>query len=218
MIGLAVASRSDPVRDSRRPAPVVFVCRDGVAMSVWSAAYFNRLAGERGLRERAVARAALPSFREVPLRMRFALALDGFRLDGYRPQVIDAADGRNAELVVVIDTVLPSEALASDDDRSELCRGSRRCESSTSRLGPLSSSASRGRRHAAAPTAPSATAKGDVQEDAGRAFPLRVIDRPTRGAASSRCTATQCTFFSLAWASSAERTPRASSVAGPFPQ
>ena len=47
--GVVVASRSDPVQDAGRTAPVVFVCRNGVAMSVWSAAYFNRLAAERGL-------------------------------------------------------------------------------------------------------------------------------------------------------------------------
>lgn len=121
--GVAVASRSDPVQDASGPAPVVFVCRNGVAMSVWSAAYFNRLAAERGLRERAVARAAIPSYREVPLRMRFALALDGFRLDGYRPRVVDAADARSAELVVAIDTELPPEALVNDGPRSELWQG-----------------------------------------------------------------------------------------------
>lgn len=122
-IGLAVASRSDPVQEAGRPAPVVFVCRNGVAMSVWSAAYFNRLATERGLRERAVARAAIPSYREVPLHMRVALALDGFRLDGYRPRVVDAADARSAELVVVIDTELPPEALVNDAARAELWQG-----------------------------------------------------------------------------------------------
>ncbi len=123
VIGLAIAFGSDPVQDSRLPAPVVFVCRNGVAMSVWSAAYFNRLAAEHGLRKRAVARAAIPSFREVPLRMRFALALDGFRLDGYRPQVVDAADARGAELVVVIDTELPPEAVVPDGARAEFWQG-----------------------------------------------------------------------------------------------
>ena len=63
-------------------------------MSVWSAAYFNRLAAARGLRERAIARAAVPSFSAVPFNMTFALAIDGFRLDGYRPQVISADDVR----------------------------------------------------------------------------------------------------------------------------
>jgi hypothetical protein len=123
LIGVAVASRNDPVQDAGSPAPVVFVCRNGVAMSVWSAAYFNRLAAERGLRERAVARAAIPSFREVPLRMRFALALDGFRLDSFRPKVVDAADARGAELVVAIDTELPPEALVGAGTGAERWQG-----------------------------------------------------------------------------------------------
>lgn len=105
---------ADVVGNGRAPAPIVFVCRNGVAMSVWSAAYFNRLAAARGLRERAVARAAIPSFREVPLSMVFALAIDGFRLDGYRPKVVDAGDARGAELIVAIDTELPPQAVARD--------------------------------------------------------------------------------------------------------
>jgi hypothetical protein len=123
LVGAAVASLGDPVQDARGPAPVVFVCRNGVAMSVWSAAYFNRLAAKRGLRERAVARAAIPSFREVPLRMRFALALDGFRLDGYRPKVVAAEDARSAELLVAIDTELPPEVLVGPGARAERWAG-----------------------------------------------------------------------------------------------
>jgi len=49
----------------------------------------------------------------VPFRMIFALAVDGFRLDGYRPHVIDAEDARRAALIVSIDdAVLPPEAQA----------------------------------------------------------------------------------------------------------
>jgi len=102
--------RAEPIAEARAPAPVVFVCRNGVAMSVWSAAYFNRLASARGLRERAIARAAIPSFSDVPYNMTFALAIDGFRLDGYRPHVVSADDVRSAELVVAIDTELPEDA------------------------------------------------------------------------------------------------------------
>jgi len=101
--------RAEPIREVRSPAPVVFVCRNGVAMSVWSAAYFNRLASAHGLRERAIARAAVPSFSAVPFNMAFALAIDGFRLDGYRPHVISADDVRAADFVVVIDTELPPD-------------------------------------------------------------------------------------------------------------
>jgi hypothetical protein len=104
---------AEPIGDGRATAPVVFVCRNGVAMSVWSAAYFNRLAAQHGLRERAVARAAIPSFRDVPANMELALALDGFVLNGYRPAVMSVADARDAELVIAIDTPLPA---GSDED------------------------------------------------------------------------------------------------------
>jgi hypothetical protein len=88
---IAFVVRAEPIAAVQGPSPVVFVCRNGVAMSVWSAAYFNRLAAARGLRERASARASLPTFTEVPFRMAVALAIDGFRLDGLRPRVISAA-------------------------------------------------------------------------------------------------------------------------------
>lgn len=108
----AFVLRAEPVVEPPGPAPVVFVCRNGVAMSVWSAAYFNRLAAGRGLAERAVARAAVPSFSAVPLRIRLALALDGFRLAGFRPRVVSTTDTRHAALLVAIDTELPGGVVA----------------------------------------------------------------------------------------------------------
>jgi hypothetical protein len=120
---VAFAVKAERIAEVREPAPVVFVCRNGVAMSVWSAAYFNRLAAARNLRQRAIARASIPSFTEVPFRMAFALALDGFRLDGYRPQMISAADTRAAELVVNIEDVeLPADA-GVQSSRSEAWKG-----------------------------------------------------------------------------------------------
>ena len=103
---------AEPIPEVSASAPVVFVCRNGVAMSVWSAAYFNRRASARGLRERAIARAMVPSYSEVPLDMMLALALDGFRLDGYRPRVISDDDARAAELVVTIEEDLPPDLRA----------------------------------------------------------------------------------------------------------
>jgi protein-tyrosine-phosphatase len=106
----AYVGTADTLGAMTGPAPVVFVCRNGVAMSVWSAGYFNRLAEARGLRERAVARGAVSSFREVPASMVLALALDGFLLDGYLPAVVSGDDASRAELVVAIDTELPPGA------------------------------------------------------------------------------------------------------------
>jgi hypothetical protein len=112
LAGLAAAVRQRPAAapgDDPEHA-IVFVCRNGVAMSVWSALSFDRLAAERGLEVRAASRASTPSFREVPLRMRLALALDGFRVGDYRPRVISAEDVRGAQRVILIDTELPPAA------------------------------------------------------------------------------------------------------------
>ena len=114
---------AQPIENPRAGADVVFVCRNGVAMSVWSAAYFNRLASTRGLLERAAARASIPSFTHVPQRMRLALALDGFRLDGYRPRVVSADDVRSAERVVAIDDVELPPDLAAGARTTEAWRG-----------------------------------------------------------------------------------------------
>jgi protein-tyrosine-phosphatase len=114
-VAVTLVVRAEPIPEARSPAPVVFVCLNGVAMSVWSAAYFNRLAAARGIPERAIARASIPSFTDVPFQMAFALSLDGFRLDGYRPRVISPEDARGADLVVAIDTQLPPDARPSDE-------------------------------------------------------------------------------------------------------
>lgn len=96
----------------REKASIVFVCQNGVAMSVWSALTFDRLAAEHGLPLRAISRASMSTFTEVPLRMKLALALDGLRAGGYRPHVISADDVRRAERVILIDTELPPSASA----------------------------------------------------------------------------------------------------------
>ena len=90
----------------REPA-IVFVCQNGVAMSVWSARFFDRLAAERGLSLRATSRASAATYTSVPLRMKLALFFDGFPLGDYRPQVISAADLAHAQRVILIDTELP---------------------------------------------------------------------------------------------------------------
>lgn len=46
--------------------------------------------------------------------MAFALAVDGFRIDGYHPEVVSADDVRHAGLVIAIDTDLPPEARTSE--------------------------------------------------------------------------------------------------------
>ena len=92
---IALAVKAQPIGNVRDRAPIVFVCKNGVSMSVWSAAYFNRLAvGTRACPSAPSRGRPFPSYTAVPLRMVFALAVDGFRLDGYRPQVVSREDVR----------------------------------------------------------------------------------------------------------------------------
>jgi protein-tyrosine-phosphatase len=113
--GLAAGSAARFRSDVESPAEIVFVCKNGVAMSVWSAAYFNRLAKQRGIPQRAAARASVACYREIPLRMRLALALDGLDAGEFRPHVVSRDDVRAAERVIVIaDAELPREAAASE--------------------------------------------------------------------------------------------------------
>jgi hypothetical protein len=116
--GTAVLPAPAPSTTTPDEHAVGFVCLNGVAMSVWAAAYFNQLAEARGLRERAFARASIPSYEAVPMRMRLALALDGLRAGSYTPSLIDRADTRAAGRIVLIDTQLP-EGIAGDTARIE---------------------------------------------------------------------------------------------------
>lgn len=58
---------------------IVFVCEHGAAKSVLAAAHFNKLAGDRGLNYRAIARGADPD-EEIAL-----LAAKGLQADGLKP-------------------------------------------------------------------------------------------------------------------------------------
>jgi hypothetical protein len=106
---LTSAGHGAPSLD-RADASIVFVCQNGVAMSVWSASRFNQLAEQRGLKARASARAAARTFTSVPLSMRFALAYDGYAIGAYVPKVVATKDLGRAARVVLIDTELPSSA------------------------------------------------------------------------------------------------------------
>jgi hypothetical protein len=101
-------TESATVPDPALEPAIVFVCQNGVAMSVWSALTFDRLAAARGLPLRAGSRAEAATFTNVPFRMKLALALDGLWLGDYRPQVISAADLAHAQRVILIDAELPA--------------------------------------------------------------------------------------------------------------
>lgn len=81
---------------------VVFVCEHGAAKSVVASAYFNKLAAERGLAVRAIARGADPQASPS------VSAVKGLRSDGIAPapgapRLVTAAELRGAARVVAFD-------------------------------------------------------------------------------------------------------------------
>jgi arsenate reductase (thioredoxin) len=88
------ASASSP-----RKTTVVFVCEHGAAQSVIAAAYFNRLAAERHLPYRAIARGASPQ--ENPsVATAAGLKADGMPVAGEKPKGLTDAEAADAVRIV----------------------------------------------------------------------------------------------------------------------
>src|SRR5690349_17175741 len=94
---------------------VVFVCEHGAAKSVVASEYFNKLAAERGLTVRAIARGADP---QADLSVS---AVKGLKADGLPPQLdaphpLTAAEVRRSARIVAFDCEQPTmKALRSMD-------------------------------------------------------------------------------------------------------
>jgi len=85
---------------------VLFVCEHGSAKSVIAAAYFNRLAEQKGLPYRAIARGINPD-PEIPQQVRLNLAKDGLDVTTWKPQLVAEKDVREAVRVVTFGCKLP---------------------------------------------------------------------------------------------------------------
>lgn len=85
---------------------IVFVCLHGVVNSQMAAAYFNKVAKERGLPFAAVSR-GIDLYRSVPVRVRDGLALDGLE-PANTPLELTAEDAAKASAVFAFDTI-PAE-------------------------------------------------------------------------------------------------------------
>jgi arsenate reductase (thioredoxin) len=88
------------------------VCEHGAAKSVIAAAYFNKLAAERGLRERAIYRGASPQA-ELSVATLNGLRDDGLSVPSMKPASITAADVSAATYIFAIGCSLPAHASSS---------------------------------------------------------------------------------------------------------
>ena len=97
-------------QESGKAAPqvILFVCEHGAAKSVIAAAYFNRLAAEKGLSYRAITRGVNPD-QEISSRIVGGLASDGLDVSAWKPQKISDADVDNADRVITLACSLPKK-------------------------------------------------------------------------------------------------------------
>lgn len=100
----------------RKEAPVVlFVCEHGAAKSVVAAAHFNRMAADRGLAARAIARGTEPDAELAAAAVK-GLAQDGLTASG-KPQRVTAGEAAAARRVVALGCDLSKVAPALDVER-----------------------------------------------------------------------------------------------------
>lgn len=91
---------------------VVFVCEHGAAKSLIATAYFNKLAAERGLTDRATFRGVAPQD-DLSTRAVAGLKADGLLIPTGRPTALGSGDLAGATHVFAIGCTLPSAAKAS---------------------------------------------------------------------------------------------------------
>jgi protein-tyrosine-phosphatase len=91
---------------------IVFVCEHGAAKSVIATAYFNKLAAERGLPDRATYRGANPQA-ELSVSALKGLREDGLAVPTAKPSPITAGDVTKATHIFAIGCSLPSHAASS---------------------------------------------------------------------------------------------------------
>lgn len=101
------------------PRTVLFVCEHGAAKSVVAAAHFNRIAAERGLPFRAVARGTDPYAEMVPAAVQGLLG-DGLKPGEPAPAKLRQPDLDAAVRVVAFGDLPPELRAASPVDRWEV--------------------------------------------------------------------------------------------------
>jgi arsenate reductase (thioredoxin) len=101
--GLAACRQETP----RATTSVVFICEHGAAKSVVASEYFNKLAAERGLAIRAIARGADPQ------PSMSVAAVKGLREDGLSPDLAEprpfaVSEVRGSARIIAFDCELPT--------------------------------------------------------------------------------------------------------------
>ena len=105
LIAIVMFSRSvngqaqDAVKETEQTPVIIFVCEHGAAKSILSAAIFNKLAQERRLNLRAIARGTNPD-PEISPKVAAGLQADGVASSESAPKKISKADLVGASRVI----------------------------------------------------------------------------------------------------------------------
>lgn len=95
---------------SNRKTQVLFICEHGNVKSLMAAAYFNRLAQERGLQYRAVPRGPAPNSTTVPPTILNGLRSDGIDVSSFHPSELRISDIDQSARVITMGIELPKDA------------------------------------------------------------------------------------------------------------
>src|SRR5215203_150065 len=87
---------------------ILFVCELGAARSTIAAAYFNKLAKERGLGYGAIFRATNPDLALKPATIK-GLTEDGFDIRNQAPKLVSQTEINSAVQIVTFDCNLPDK-------------------------------------------------------------------------------------------------------------
>ena len=109
--GQTARPASQTVRQADQSS-IVFVCEHGAAKSLIATAYFNKLAGERGMNVRATFRGVSPQ-EALSVRAVEGLRADGVPIPGGKPTAIGDDDVAGATHIFAIGCVLPGKAASS---------------------------------------------------------------------------------------------------------
>jgi arsenate reductase len=110
LLATLVLSISQQSSDVSSTSPtVVFVCQHGAAKSVIAAAYFNKLAAERGLPYRATFRGIDPQA-DLSERVVDALQADGIAVPTGKPTALADTDVDRATHIFAIGCAVPDKA------------------------------------------------------------------------------------------------------------
>jgi arsenate reductase len=87
------------VAEPKRNSQIIFVCEHGAALSVVSAAYFNKIAQEKHFHLHAIARGLEPQ-KDLAVSARQGLGSDGVSFETKRPQRLSIKDIKSTRRVI----------------------------------------------------------------------------------------------------------------------